>query len=185
MGMGVNEGVLNERLAALEASRSWSPRLVSKLDDHIRLADDQALFRINPLSFAKERSLSEKETIDLFLHATALRLFEMDWPLFCPQCGCGVDSFRNLNMVHNRYYCAFCQIGYDSALDEYIAVAFTVSQHIREIQFHDPDQLSAWDKFFKTQNTSEGLLPNGQSVVSAKAAFAQAVNYLPAGETSA
>src|SRR6201984_3790075 len=42
-------------MGGLGASRSWSPRLVSKLDDHIRSADDRALFRINALSFAKER----------------------------------------------------------------------------------------------------------------------------------
>jgi hypothetical protein len=69
-------------------------------------------------------------------------------------------------------------------LDEYIAVAFTVSPNIRKIQFHDPDQLSAWDKFFKTQNTAEGLLPDGQPLVNAKAALARSVTYLPAGETT-
>jgi hypothetical protein len=184
MEKAVNEELLDDRLAALEGARSWSPRLVSKLENHIRSADDQALFRINPLSFAKERSLSENEAIDLFLHATAIGLFVMDWSLFCPQCCCVVDSFRNLNMVHNHYHCVFCQVGYDAALDEYIAVGFTISQDIRKIQFHDPDQLSAWDKFFKTQNTSEGLLPDGQSVVSAKTAFARAVSYVPAGETT-
>jgi class 3 adenylate cyclase len=184
MGNAVNEQFLDERLAALEEARAWSPRLVSKLENHIRTADDQALFRINAFSFANERNLPENEVIDLFLHATALGLFSMDWSLFCPQCCCVVDSFRSLKSVHNHYHCPFCQVGYDAALDEYIAVTFTVSQNIRKIQFHDPDQLSAWDKFFKTQNTAEGLLPDGQPLVSAKAALARAVNYLPPGETT-
>jgi class 3 adenylate cyclase len=184
MEKAVNEQLLDKRLAALEEARAWSPRLVSKLENHIRTADDQGLFRINAFSFARERNLSENEVIDLFLHATALGLFFMDWSLFCPQCCCVVDSFRNLNRLHNHYHCPFCQVGYDAALDEYIAVTFTVSQDIRKIKFHDPDQLSAWDKFFKTQNTSEGLLPDGQPVVSAKAALARAVNYLPPGETT-
>jgi len=178
MVSAVNEQLLDERLAALEEARAWSPRLISKLESHIRTADDLALFRINAFSFAQERHLPENEIIDLFLHATALGLFSMDWSLLCPQCCCVVESFRSLKSLHNHYHCAFCQVGYEAALDEYIAVAFTVSPNIRKIQFHDPDQLSAWDKFFKTQNTAEGLLPDGQPLVNAKAAVARSVTYL-------
>ena len=78
MVSAVNEQLLDERLAELEAARSWSPRLISKLESHIRTADDQALFRINAFSFAQQRHLDENEIIDLFLHATALGLFSMD-----------------------------------------------------------------------------------------------------------
>ena len=181
----VNETLLDERLAALEDARAWSPRLISKLENHIRTADDLALFRINAFSFARERNLGENEVIDLFLHATALGLFSMDWSLYCPRCCCVVESFRSLKSLHNHYHCAFCQVGYEAALDEFIAVGFTVSPHIRKIAFHDPEQLSAWDKFFKTQNTAEGLLPDGQPLVDSKAAMARSVTYLPAGETTA
>ena len=184
MVSAVNEQLLEERLAALEEARAWSPRLISKLESHIRTADDLALFRINAFSFAQERRLAENEIIDLFLHATALGLFSMDWSLYCPQCCCVVESFRSLKSLDNHYHCSFCQVGYDAALDEYIAVAFTVSPNIRKIQFHDPEQLSAWDKFFKTQNTADGLLPDGQPFVNVKAANARSVIYLPPGETT-
>ena len=53
--MPVNEALLDERLAELEKARAWSPRVVSKLEAHIRSADDEALFRINPLTFAAEK----------------------------------------------------------------------------------------------------------------------------------
>src|SRR5580692_10695814 len=184
MVSAVNEELLDERLAALEEARAWSPRLISRLESHIRTADDLALYRINAFSFAKERSLAENEIIDLFLHATALGLFSMDWSLYCPQCCCVVESFRSLKSLNNHYHCAFCQVGYEAALDEYIAVGFTVSPNIRKIEFHDPEQLSAWDKFFKTLNTPDGLLPDGQPLVNAKAANARSVTYLPPGETT-
>ena len=67
MVSAVNEQLLDERLAALEEARAWSPRLISKLESHIRTADDLALFRINAFSFAQERHLPENEIIDLFL----------------------------------------------------------------------------------------------------------------------
>ncbi len=75
-------------LGALEKARPWSARLISRLETHIRTADDRALFRINPFTFARDRSLPEDEVIDLFLHATAHGLFAMDWALFGPMCCC-------------------------------------------------------------------------------------------------
>ncbi len=139
----VNEALLDERLALLEKARAWSARLVSKLESHVRGAPDEALFRINPFTFARERNTSEAEVIDLFLHATAQGLFGMDWLLICPGCSTVVESFRSLKSVHNHYYCSFCQAHHEAALDEYIAVAFTVSPEIRDIAFHHPEQLSA------------------------------------------
>jgi hypothetical protein len=71
----LNEELLDERLAKLEMARSWSPRLVSKLESYVRSADDEALFRINPFTLARERNLPEDEVIDLLLNATSLGLF--------------------------------------------------------------------------------------------------------------
>jgi class 3 adenylate cyclase len=180
----VNESLLDERLAALEKVRTWSPRLVSRLESHIRSADDRALFRINPFSFAKERGLSESEVIDLLLHATALGLFTMDWALFCPQCCFVAESLRSLKYVHDHYHCAFCQIGYDTALDAYIAIGFTVSPGIRAIAHHRPGDMSAWDNFFETRHTRDGVLPDGTPLVEAKAQLARVASYLPPGETT-
>ena len=44
----VNEDALEEALATIEGARSWSPRLVSRLEHHVRAAPDEDLFRLNP-----------------------------------------------------------------------------------------------------------------------------------------
>jgi hypothetical protein len=36
----IHEKLLEERLTSLESARSWTPRLVSKLESHIRSASD-------------------------------------------------------------------------------------------------------------------------------------------------
>ena len=59
MAATVNEQLLDDRLAELEKARGWSPRLVSKLESHIRSAEDEGLFRINPFTFAREKGLNE------------------------------------------------------------------------------------------------------------------------------
>ena len=182
MTEALNEQLLDERLAQLEAARSWSPRLLSKLESHIRSASDEALFRINPFTFARERNAPENEVVDLFLHATALGLFRMDWALVCPQCSCVVESFGSLRAVHNHYRCSFCQVGYEAALDDYIAISFTIAREIREIAFHHPERLSAWDNFFKVGNTPDGVLPDGTPFRDAKAGLARVASYLPPGE---
>jgi hypothetical protein len=69
MTAAVKEKLLEERLVALEGVRSWSPRVVSRLEAAIRSGSDEALFRINPVNFAAEKSLAETEVIELFLHA--------------------------------------------------------------------------------------------------------------------
>jgi class 3 adenylate cyclase len=180
----LNENLLDERLAQLENARSWSPRLISKLESHIRTGDDDELFRINPFTFAAGRNASEKEVIDLFLHASALGLFRMDWVLFCPQCCCVVESLRSLRGLHNHYRCSFCQVGYETALDDYVAVSFTISPDVRGILYHHPERLSAWDHFVKIGNTRDGVLPDGTAFIDAKEKLAKVITYLAAGEVT-
>jgi class 3 adenylate cyclase len=180
----VNESLLDERLAQLEKARSWSPRLISKLESHIRSADDEALFRLNPFSFARERSLPENEVIDLLLYATAFGLFTMDWLLLCAQCSCVVESFRSLRGVHNHYHCKLCQVDYEARLDDYIAVTFTVSPEIRDIALHHPERLSAWDYFFKFGGTRDGVLPDGTPFVNVQIALTKGVGFLPPKEVT-
>lgn len=180
----LDEKLLDERLAALEAARPWSPRLVSKLESHLRTAPDNAVFRINPLSFARDRNLDETETIDLFLHATAHHLVEMNWLLVCPLCSCVVESFRELKGVHSHYHCNICQADFTSKLDEFIAVTFTVLPTIRPIKFHRPEELSPDEYFLEYNAITDGRLPDGTPFVKAQEAMAHQASHLPPGETT-
>jgi class 3 adenylate cyclase len=179
----VHEQILDERLAALEAARAWNPRVMSKLESHIRVADDVALFRINPIRFATEKNIAEAETIDLFLHGAFLGLFEMDWLLLCSACSCVVESFGSLKGVRNQFHCAMCRADVEAALDDYIAVTFTVSPQIRSIAFHRPETLTAQDFAFAYKLTDEGLLPDGTPFVQMLRSWTSAVSYLPPGMT--
>lgn len=157
----IDEKKLEERLVALEAARSWSPRVVSRLEMLLRSGTDEALYRINPIQFATEKSIAEAEAIDLFLHACVAGLFDMDWLLVCPMCSDVVESFRSLRKLHTHFHCHLCRSDYDAALDDYIAVTFTVSPAVRGIRFHKPDALSAWDYVFHYKMTPGGAMPDG------------------------
>ena len=157
----IDEKKLEDRLVALEAAKSWSPRVVSRLETLLRSGTDEALYRINPIQFATEKSIAEAEGIDLFLHGCVVGLFDMDWLLVCPMCSDVVESFRTLRKLHTHFHCHLCQSDYDAALDDYITVTFTVSPAVRDIRFHRPDALSAWDYVFHYKMTPGGIMPDG------------------------
>src|SRR5262245_45934968 len=141
----LNEPLLDDALGQLEQVRAWSPRVISRLETFLRTADDLALFRVNAIQYASERSMNANEAIDLFLHATRLGLFEMEWHLICASCGHVVDSLRNMSGLHSHFKCNLCAYEATATLDDYIQVTFTVSPRIRDIAFHHPLSLSADD----------------------------------------
>src|SRR5687767_1097238 len=128
----LNEVLLDERLAQLEGASSWSPRLISKLEAFIRTADDYALFRVNPMQFAAEKGVAENEAIDLFLHASKLGLFDLEWNLICGCCGQVFRSLRSIGKLHTHFVCNICRMENNVQLDERIQISFTVTPAIRD-----------------------------------------------------
>jgi class 3 adenylate cyclase len=180
----LNELALEERLGKLEAARSWSPRVVSRLEALLRSEAEEAVFRVNPIQFANEKGITEAEAVDLFLHATLAGLVEMDWSLVCPLCSDVVESFRSLKTLHNHFHCTLCHADYEAALDDCIMVTFTVSPAVRRIRFHDPESLSAWDYAVTYRGTPVGLTPDGVPWVEIIKSSLRGVARLKPGETA-
>jgi class 3 adenylate cyclase len=183
MATVVDEQALDERLARLEAARSWSPRVVSRLEMLIRTGDDSALFRVNPFTFAAERSMAEDEAVDLFLHATALGLFQMDWLLICPMCACAVESFAQLRAVTRRFRCPLCHNAYEAAMDDYIAIYFTLSPAVGTIRYHRPETLDVFEHVFVYKTVREGRAADGRPFVEATQPAMRGLTYLEPGST--
>jgi class 3 adenylate cyclase len=181
----INETLLDDLLAKLESVRTWSPRVISKLETLIRTGDDYALFRINPIQYATEKGIAENEAIDLFLHSAKLGLFEMEWHLVCATCGNVVESFRQMHKLHSTYICNQCAFENAATLDDYIQVSFTITNSIHEIAFHHPETLSAEDLLFKYK-LARGVHSwlEGWSHVDLIRAVTKLLAYLEPGEKS-
>src|SRR5690242_14584279 len=108
--MTLQERLLEGKMTEIEQARSWSPRVISKFEALIRSGDDLALFRVNPLTFARDRAIAAPESIDLFLHAARSGLFEMSWDVVCPQSGMVLNSFGALRTLKTHYVCGLCDV---------------------------------------------------------------------------
>jgi class 3 adenylate cyclase len=179
-----NERLFEQRFAALETARGWSPRVLSRLESAIRHGSDRDLFRINPLAFGAKFGIAETEAIDLFVHSSAVGLFELDWLLLCPMCACVVESFASLKGVGDKYHCPMCRCDYESALDEFIAVTFTVSRAVRAIVFHSMQDVSATDYCFECRMTADGLRPDGPPLAAVLRRLSHGAHYLPPNATT-
>lgn len=183
----LNERLLEEKLIALEKAKSWSPRVISKLEALIRSTDDFALFRVNPVQFAADKGVAEAEAIDLFLHGAKLGLFQMNWQLLCPGCSTVVKSFGTLKTLDSHFNCNLCQVNMDANLDDFIAITFTVSPAIRDIVFNHPENLSIEDFFYKYQFSREAIvpIPGSPRFVDAIKIFLKSMTYIEPGEKKA
>ncbi|WP_456621400.1 MULTISPECIES: DUF5939 domain-containing protein [unclassified Bradyrhizobium] len=180
----INESVLTQRLSELESARNWPPPVLQGLERFIRTGDDYDLFRINPINYATVNGLSEADGIDLFVHAAKVGLFEMQWLLICAYCPQVAGSFRELDQVHPRFQCEFCNALNDVALDDYIQVAFTVSDAVRDIAFRHPEQLSVQDYYLRYNFSRDFRPPHGMTHEQLVAALSRGFSDIEAGQRS-
>ncbi len=178
----VNVKLLDEKLTALEKARNWTPRVVSKLEALINDPDDFTLLRVNPIKFGTDKGIAEREAIDLFLYASKLGIFKMEWQVLCPSCGDTVESFGALSSVHSHYFCQMCHLESEVHLDDYIQISFTIVPTIRDIKYHHPEDLSVEDFYFKYHFNQTAHFPNGPTFLEAGAQFCKGLSYLQPGE---
>ena len=183
--INIQERLLESKMTEIEQARSWSPRVISKFETLIRSGDDQSLYRVNPLAFARDRAIAEAESIDLFLHATRSGLFEMSWDVVCPQSGMVLDSFGALRTLKTHYVCGLCDVSGETDLDDFIEVTFTVSPQLRRLPFHDPGLALGRGFSLEASLLNDGRLP-GQQVrfLDVLQGFVRGLTFLPPGTTT-
>src|SRR5258708_16055371 len=133
--------------ARLEALRNVAaPRVFDVIQKLVVEGPDLVLCRINALEIAADHGLDERETIDAFLHASKIGLFDMSWNLLCPGCGGVLEATSSMKLLtSDMYQCRLCAGSYEPTLDERVEVSFTLSPSVRKISAHTPDSLNFWD----------------------------------------
>jgi len=163
MDFEVNDNTLEEALEKVESVRNWSPRVISKLENSIRTANDEDLFRISPLHWAVQKGMDEYEAVDLFLHGTKAGLFYMEWDVICPCCGRISQSLQDLHSLESHSTCNLCFRKDVPNLDDSVQITFTLSPSVRLLRFHHPESLTleeyCLEYLFEPSTILNGMIP--------------------------
>jgi hypothetical protein len=162
--LSINESRLDNLLTQLEQARSWSARTISKLETLIRAEGATPLFRLDPLTLARDKNLSDAEAINLLLHAAQIGLFTMAWCLVCVSRGGVVESFRQLANVHAHFVCRVCSTINTATLDDLIRVGFTLSETARPLKFHHPENLAVMAAFLTPPEAVQAALAMNRAI---------------------
>ena len=181
----VDEKVLEQRLTALEAARSLEPAARLQTRKPYPIGGRRGAFAHQPPDVrGRQRALKKRKASTFFCMPPSLGLFEMNWNLLCPVCSCVISSFRALKNLDSHCRCTNCRIDFVAALDDMIAVTFTVHPAVRRIAYHDPETLSVEDYTFRFRMAEEGLIPDGRSFASIKQMLGRGLTYLDPDETA-
>lgn len=129
------------RIEALGRTNQFTASELAGLRDFVEQAPEEALFRVNPLTYAAERGVANHRAIDLFVHASRAGIFDLGWNVLCYGCGGYLQSGQALSdlLAHTR--CAVCDLDFEATLDDTVEVSFTVAPAIRSIRYHRPNDL--------------------------------------------
>lgn len=163
MDFQVNDAYLENALAQVEQTRTWSPRVISKLENSIHTAEDQDLFRVSPLQWALQKNVDGYEAVDLFLHGAKAGIFYMEWDVICACCGKLSQSLQDLHSLESSSTCKLCFRKDKPNLDDSVQITFTLSPAVRSLRFHHPETLSleeyCFRYLFEPSTIINGMMP--------------------------
>jgi len=140
---------LTSRLEALQTSGGFSSPLIAAFGAFLENAPEEELFRTSPLRYAEKSGISEREAVDLFLHATRIGILEFNWGVLCPGCMGFMTTAGGLRELSRTRHCSLCRVDVPVSIDDSVEVAFTVAPATRRIRFHDSEKLDLNRDVFK------------------------------------
>ena len=146
---------LAARLMTVQEISGIEADILSELSDFIANAPDEALFRANPYRYASHMGLADRRALDLFLYATHVGIFDINFGVLCPGCGAFITSPGGLRTLTAHSFCHLCRTDVNVSVDDGVEVAFTIAPAVRRIRFHSHDTLELerdWQTLLFTKN---------------------------------
>ncbi|TGL60219.1 adenylate/guanylate cyclase domain-containing protein [Leptospira ognonensis] len=129
----MKEAIFNQKFGNLSTFPILKEEVLKKAEGVIRNSEDLNLTRINPLAFAAKHDLGEDETVDFFVHATKVGLFDFAYNLLCPLCGGIVHTHYKLDQIQSKdFHCVVCNFVVPTLLDDQVEVSFELHPSLYE-----------------------------------------------------
>lgn len=141
-----------EMISAFQVFADKAP-LLARVRQALELASDEDLFRVNPLRFARQQGLPEAFTVDFFVHASKVGLFDFQWNIICPGCGGIEHSKSSISGIDQAsYHCTICNVDVPAELDDQVEVAFHLNEGVRALRFDPFSSFESYRRFFFSAN---------------------------------
>jgi adenylate cyclase len=125
--------ILDEKLDSLRKT-GISEEVCLKIENHIKNDTSARMLFISPYRLADEWSVSRSETLNAFLYATRLGIFDLEWDLKCPSCKGASILADTLQKLVSGSHCEYCEVDIAGNFDETVEVTFRVNPNIRTLE---------------------------------------------------
>jgi class 3 adenylate cyclase len=122
-----------KKITAELIEHSKRKRIVSKLINLIRYAEDEDLERIHPYALAEYWGEKKFSVLNVFLNATKLDLLDFSWDVCCPTCKSPQNNFKKLKKARIHLYCEECESDYTMDFNRNMHLVFRPHPLIRKI----------------------------------------------------
>ncbi|EMY61877.1 adenylate/guanylate cyclase domain-containing protein [Leptospira terpstrae] len=149
----MKDSILKQKFETLRSFPILKPEVIQIAEGFIKKSDDWKLLRVNPLKFAEEYLLDENHSVDFFVHATKVGLFDFAYNLICPMCGGIVRSHHKLDEIQgNEFHCVSCNIVVPTLLDDQVEVAFQIHPSLQTNSLEPFKDVENYFRFFFSEN---------------------------------
>ncbi|MDX1957843.1 MAG: DUF5939 domain-containing protein [Leptospiraceae bacterium] len=155
--MSFNISTFQQKIQSLK-TYSLNKNHISILEKSLPSLDDWQLLRVNPISFGEVNGINEQESIDLFVHAAKVGIFDFRFNMICPYCAGIVHSHQSLDEIgKDNFYCATCDLNSPSNLDDQVEVSFSISPSVKELELDPYKDFETYRRYNFSENIQRSM----------------------------
>lgn len=149
----MKDSIIKQKFDTLRSFPVLNSKILQIAENYVNHSDDWKLLRVNPLKFAAEHSLSENDSVDFFVHAAKVGLFDFAYNLICPMCGGIVHSHHKLDEIEGKeFHCVSCNIVVPTLLDDQVEVAFQIHPSLQKNHIDPFVDVTNYFRYFFSEN---------------------------------
>jgi len=126
----VDQRALDGVLAELRRQGIGEP-LVRRFARHVTAAADAEVLRMQPFGLADTWGADRSETLRLFVRGERQGGLYHTWEVMCPNCRVPTARAAALAGVPERFHCDACGIAYDTDLERWVELRYSVHARLR------------------------------------------------------
>ena len=151
--MQLRRDTLRQKIGALGRTGHFDAALLERFEHILATASEWDLYRINPLQFAARHAFDPRTTIDLFVYAAKVGLFDFEWSTICPMCGSAEYHHEAIHQLDpEAFHCTICEVDISTELDRQIEVAFSINPGVATLELDPYTDVESYKRFFRSPN---------------------------------